>query len=471
MTESHPRFLFRAPRWKRLRRPPVVPTVGRAATALFASRGRIRRPLAAGRIQLAVAICLSCISCANDAPSVEPPSADSIEATVSWEDARQVVGQMATVVGRVEGVGHAKRLHFLDFHAARRDAFTVVIYDEHRELFSAPLEELFLHQRVQVRGLVSLYRGTPQIRVTTPSQIQVLPSPGQPAEPSRPAVRTSAVASDGFTVATFNVRNLFDDWDDPYSEDETSPTKPLEERERLGRTIHELDADILALQEVESRGCLEQFVDEFLPESGYRYVVHYEGNDRRGIDVALLSRFPVEQTISYRHAEFQDSQGRAQRFRRDLLRVTIQPPRGPSLEAWCVHLKSNVEGRESAAAVRRAEVQKIRTLYDQALQANPHARILLLGDLNDSLESESVAWLLASEQHPLQTLLQGLPAEQQVTYNRGVYRSMIDFILASPAMAVRWIPGSYRIYHGDPESIGSDHNPVVARFRWTSQNP
>ena len=42
---------------------------------------------------------------------------------------------------------------------------------------------------------------------------------------------------------------------------------------------------------------------------------------------------------------------------------------------------------------------------------------------------------------------------------------MIDFALASPAMAKRYVPKSYRIFvDGGPAGTGSDHNPVTARF-------
>jgi len=61
--------------------------------------------------------------------------------------------------------------------------------------------------------------------------------------------------------------------------------------------------------------------------------------------------------------------------------------------------------------------------------------------------------------------VQDLPENQRVTYNQKPTLSMIDFILASPAMAKRYVPQSYRIVPGSPETTGSDHNPVTARFR------
>ena len=287
------------------------------------------------------------------------PAASTIDAVegrpqVSWEDADEFIGQIVSVVGRVERVGHATRIHFLNFHESRRDAFTVVIYQDHLELFPDSLEELYLHKIVRVQGLVTQYRETPQIRVTSPMQIEVLDAWPDLTKPPPPA----RVASDRFRVGTFNVENLFDDLDDPYAADETTPAKPREDLTRLARTIRQLDADILALQEVESRGYLEQFTHAFLADAGYQEVIHYEGNDQRGIDVAVLSRFPIESVTSYRHATFEDEQGRNQRFRRDLLRVTVQPPRGESFEVWCVHLKSSGDDAQTSEPIRSAECRK-----------------------------------------------------------------------------------------------------------------
>jgi endonuclease/exonuclease/phosphatase (EEP) superfamily protein YafD len=50
------------------------------------------------------------------------------------------------------------------------------------------------------------------------------------------------------------------------------------------------------------------------------------------------------------------------------------------------------------------------------------------------------------------------------TYNQGRYHSMIDFILCSPAMAKQYVPGSFHVVPGSPESTGSDHNPVAVEF-------
>ena len=381
---------------------------------------------------------------------------------VSWEDADSVVGRQAYVVGKVVRVGHAQRVHFLNFDQRRRDVFSVVIFGDNLEEFQPSLESLYEGKLIRIRGNVSRYRDIPQIVATSPAQIEVinaLPKFSTPVPRSPRSARQGEVK-----VASLNVLNLFDDEDDPYRADETTKPKPRSELTQLANRILQIDADVLALQEVESRGYLQRFVDVFLPQAGYQHVVHLEGNDNRGIDVALLSRLPVGRVGTYQHLRYSDAEGRRRRLNRDLLTVEIIPEKGRGFEVWVVHLKSNSGGREAAEPVRLAEVGQIREIYDQTLLAQPDARILLCGDFNDTLDSKTLTTLMGSSQAALQTFV----ADQdrsQVTYNRGQYQSMIDFILASPAMAKSFVPDSYEILPGTVESSGSDHNPVSARFR------
>ena len=60
--------------------------------------------------------------------------------------------------------------------------------------------------------------------------------------------------------------NLFDEFDDPYRSDEVMETKPRDELLKLAQRIRMLDADVLALQEVENREYLERFVRALLPD-------------------------------------------------------------------------------------------------------------------------------------------------------------------------------------------------------------
>ena len=144
--------------------------------------------------------------------------------------------------------------------------------------------------------------------------------------------------------------------------------------------------------------------------------------------------------------------------------VTIKPAGTKSFNAWIVHLKSNFGGREHAEPIRLCEAKQIRKMLDSRLQENSHARILLLGDFNDTWESATLKTIVGSGKMALFCPWSKITNLEKVSYHRGPHRSTIDFILCSPAMAKQYIPGSYEIVTGTSNNAGSGHNPVVAKF-------
>jgi endonuclease/exonuclease/phosphatase family metal-dependent hydrolase len=384
---------------------------------------------------------------------------------LAWQDARKAAGEVAYISGKIIDVNSSGRVNFLNFDTKRPADFVVVVFRENLENFPQPLDEMYNGKIIRVRGMVSLYRDRPEISVTSPDQIEILDelpptTEGEAAKVTRPPAVEGQVV-----VATYNTLNLFDDEDDPYHNDEGTPAKPREQLEHLAHSIAELNADVIAFQEVENRFYLQRFVKVFLPDLGYENVVHFEGNDSRGIDVCLVSRVPIGPVRSYRHLKFPGADGTVRSFNRDVLAVTIEPPEAKPFEAWVVHLKSNSGGREFAEPVRLAEAKELRKLLDQELDKDPEARIIVLGDFNDTWETPSIQTIVGAGPNALWSATTELKGELPDTYNEGEYKSMIDFILCSPAMAKTYVKGSFRVIPGSTGTTGSDHNPVAVSFR------
>jgi len=283
------------------------------------------------------------------------------------------------------------------------------------------------------------------------------------------------------TVATYNVENLLDAFDDPHTFDEATPAKPHEKIRQVAAVIRQLDADVLALQEVENQGVLRAMVREFLSDMGYRYIVVEPTNSRHGLNMAVISRCPIVNITSHRLLELKvPGLDHPRRFARDLLRVRItpSPTHGDNkpLDLYVVHFKSKRDSANDpqSAKWRLAEAAASKAIIHEALTADLYAQILLLGDLNDIPGSPTLLRLTHhahSEQPTLTDLHAHLPLEQRITYLRPPHRSAIDYILASPALVRHVVPGSARVIPDTRSLDGSDHAPVVVTFDLTPPPP
>jgi len=381
---------------------------------------------------------------------------------IDWSDAGRFMDQWVVVQGRVVYTRMAGSMCILEFSRSRRDRFSAVINEYCYEKLPERPDLAFRGKNVRIFGMISEYRGRPEISFCLPDQIEVLDElPALP--PAAPASQPALKETGPIKLAAYNVLNLFDDQDDPYRHDEGTPPKPRAELELLARTIRRLDADVLALEEVENRGYLEWFVRALLPDMGYCEIVHLESNDTRGIDCAVLSRFPVGPVTSYRHLKFKDAGGKTMRFERDLLRVSIEPPNRPGFDLFVVHLKSKGSGPTSDV-IRIGEAGEIRRILDHILAQTPTARFAICGDFNDTWDSRSLQIIRGSGPTMLKHFFEELAPEALITYSKEPYRSMIDYILVSPSMAEDYVAGSFGILDGTVETSGSDHNPVFAEF-------
>lgn len=377
---------------------------------------------------------------------------------IDWKDAAKYMDQEVIVQGKIAQTGRSRTLSFLNFDRSR--SFTAIVRKRNYSNFPKRVTYLYGGKIVRIHGVISEYEGKPQIEFSSPDQITVL-AKEQPIPSASP--QTPHPFNGIATVGCYNVNNLFDEYDDPYHNDESTDPKSREAMEKLAATIRKANADVLALEEIESRDYLERFVRSMLPNMGYTNVVCIESNDRRGIDCAVLSRFPVGPVTSYRHLRFSDGSGGTMRFRRDLLQVRIEPPDAASFDVFVIHFKSKGGGGDTER-IRSAECRQARKILDGLLEKDKDARFVICGDFNDTWDSKPLKIIRGTGATALVTFLDDLPTGV-VTLNKEPYRSVIDFILCSPAMAKRYVPKSYSVIDGTLESSGSDHNPVLIQFK------
>ncbi|MDP6541399.1 MAG: endonuclease/exonuclease/phosphatase family protein, partial [Phycisphaerales bacterium] len=196
-------------------------------------------------------------------------------------------------------------------------------------------------------------------------------------------------------VASYNMLNFFDQMDDPslqgkYDDfgDNPGPTTTARCRE-LEKVIRELDADILALQEVESKVALSWFNKEFLKGMGYDFVVSEDVGYYRGIEQSLLSRFPVKEIKTWTNVDLRKierngggwteipSSVEQITFQRSPLCVTVETLEGYELTLFVIHHKA---GRN--AWHRELEALQIMEYIKDITEDDPNRNIAVLGDFN-----------------------------------------------------------------------------------------
>ncbi|HHN79115.1 MAG TPA: endonuclease/exonuclease/phosphatase family protein, partial [Phycisphaerales bacterium] len=95
-------------------------------------------------------------------------------------------------------------------------------------------------------------------------------------------------------IATFNVDGLYDPDDDPAlagEYDDTPSDQP--HLEAIASAIRAVDADILALENVESLEAVRWFNQTFLQSMGYEHIASLDVGHKRGLENAVLSRLPI----------------------------------------------------------------------------------------------------------------------------------------------------------------------------------
>jgi endonuclease/exonuclease/phosphatase family metal-dependent hydrolase len=251
-------------------------------------------------------------------------------------------------------------------------------------------------------------------------------------------------------VGTYNVENLFDNVDDPHRADDPGP--PRERLEALATVIKALDCDILALQEVENVAILHEF-NAFYLDNLYIEEVLVEGNDPRGIDVAVLSKLTLINVISFRERSIPLPEGEgAIHFSRDLLAVQWRGRKGGKWTLLTTHLKAGARGDDSVYRTVQAEAIARICREEAFVSVLGPGLTILAGDLNAEPWAEE---LRALSGVPFSDPARDLP--YRFTHVSG---KVLDYVLLSPDADARYVVGSARIYRDPPARKASDHFPV-----------
>jgi predicted extracellular nuclease len=280
-----------------------------------------------------------------------------------------------------------------------------------------------------------------------------------------------------FKVMSWNVHDFFDDIDDPALENESysndysgetvlTSTQVSSKLTKLATVIKTAKPDVLAMQEVETKDLLRRLNEKL----GTASLPHYDLKDTydsRGINVAIMSRFPITKIVS--HAQL------GERF---------YHPELPNYVIWprdCLEVHLDLGGNRTVALLvnhhtsqrdngstidselkREAQSMEARRLADQLRTDNPLLPVLIVGDLNSDEGSSPVNILTAGGRYVDVGMKVSLSSRW--TYEYRGEQQRLDYIIPDSETAKR-VDQVYFV-HSSAVDDASDHHPVTVTFTW-----
>ncbi len=256
--------------------------------------------------------------------------------------------------------------------------------------------------------------------------------------------------------------------------------------------------DIFALQEVVDRQAVERVAAGL---GGDYRVLAGTDHGSRGIRTWLVSRLPAVTVEVHDDAcELMQWGGTPLPHQRAIIDALFEIRPGVEVRVLAMHLKSKratlpgvqgewspgslsewAEGVAYASTKRIAQALAVRRLVDRHLDADRDARLVVMGDLNDTPDSTTLGMIrgdhaaarsVALRRRELTSATERMPLDRRFTHIYRRRHMQLDYILASRALW-RGFAGA-EIHNellpsgssGAEREIGeSDHAPILADFR------
>jgi endonuclease/exonuclease/phosphatase family metal-dependent hydrolase len=289
-----------------------------------------------------------------------------------------------------------------------------------------------------------------------------------------------SLAAETFRVATYNVENYLDQ-----PTESRHFVKSAEAKAKIRESIKAVNPDVIALEEMGTTNALLELRGS-LKAAGldFPYWEHISGVDTN-IHIAVLSRFPIVARHPHTNDEFL-LDGRRFRVSRGFTEVEIQAATNFTFTLIAAHLKSRLQTPIADEAEERfAEAKVLRSSINAHFKADPNAKLIVLGDFNDTKDSDPIKEILGrgkfklTDTRPAERNGDNAPGQppyftpRNVTwtyfYGADDTYSRIDYILLSPAMSRDWVKAETFIPTIPNWGTGSDHRPIVATFTTAGQ--
>ena len=232
--------------------------------------------------------------------------------------------------------------------------------------------------------------------------------------------------------------------------------------------------DVLGVCEIENKGVLKRLISSTLLRKYDYDIIHFDSNDRRGIDVALLYRKSIFQLLST-SLKTPEYDGKKM-LTRDMLHAQMKCiTSGDTLDFVVCHHPSKYGGAEESQGRRYSAMQSLVELSDSI----GSDKQIIMGDFNDIPSAEQFDIVAGKLTNKAESF--SIKGEGTIRY-KGKW-DMIDMFMVSlsldtcTTMDISYIPflmvydKSYpgekplRTYSG-PKYIGgvSDHCPIILKI-------
>lgn len=281
-------------------------------------------------------------------------------------------------------------------------------------------------------------------------------------------------------IMSYNVENLMDTIDNPTTADEEftpsgrnvwTHARYYDKLKHIAEVISRAGETewpaLVGLVEVENASVLDDLLSHTgLGKRGYRYIIT-DGNDPRGIDVALLYRTPLVTLEGWsQHAVHFTEEGKRSR---DLLIAELRLSTGDTLTVGVAHLPSRRGGAQATEVYRREAAYALRQVCDSLYDAG-RRHFILMGDFNGepsepatrvdlgaSLELPESSESLPRNTLQLYSLIHQDNTDKDNHYGtycyRGVWSQLDHLIISSslldPRSRVHYLHGSAKVYAPD----------------------
>lgn len=279
--------------------------------------------------------------------------------------------------------------------------------------------------------------------------------------------QNTTLATSPYIIGFYNVENLFDTKDDPYTEDEwflpTSETewddkKYQKKLKDLASVIDALNADeggpdLLGLCEVENKTVVEELAAQSKLKDSHYEVIHYESPDTRGIDVAALYNSQLFELIDSRSITVAMPEDPAVKTRDILFCQFNVIASNETVYFYVNHWSSRRKGENETFYKRKNCATALLNDMEQNITNWENQNIIIVGDMNDYPNNKSIYDVLGAKEMDSEAALFNMQytnhSKGKGTYNYKGEWGCLDNVIVTSSVKSHLITKEAQIYRED----------------------